>query len=147
MSTLSDNEILSQRIKSNVILKKAYNHVRLMSLSGAAGDDNGYYKHFNEIKSLQNEVDQTFIPRFKATSKVDKNKYPLILSENDFLQSYYVSSYEFSIFFDANLKIFNEYDFNDWIYNGTSDSMFENSIYRFFIGKYTFIMIFILLFI
>ena len=136
MSVTSSNELLLKRVKSNIILKRTYAHVRLMSIAGAANDTTGYNEHFNSIKSLQDEVEKIFIPRFKNIFDMDKNKYSLILSENDYLQNYYVSSLEFSTFFEANIKMYNDYEFNDWNYNETTNSMFESGIYRFFMGKY-----------
>ncbi|ORX64369.1 hypothetical protein BCR32DRAFT_273133, partial [Anaeromyces robustus] len=126
--TIKDTILLSKRIKSNIILKKIYNNIRLMSISGAAEREEYYNYYNNNLLSLQDKVKNIFIPRFKTIE--EQNTYPLIMSTNSVKTYSYETAYEFSMFLESYLKTISSYKFEDWKITNTAESLFNIHTYK-----------------
>ncbi|OUM58361.1 hypothetical protein PIROE2DRAFT_16387 [Piromyces sp. E2] len=132
-NVIVSNNLISERIKSNVILKRVYNDIRLLSISGAAGDEQSFNKYYQDVFSLKDDISNIFVNRFKSTSSMDKTTYPIIISDSNYQQISYINSYEFSKFFESFTMMIYDFSANDWEYNDMKESLFNSNIYRFFI--------------
>jgi len=106
-----------------------------MSISGAADDQTSYDKYYQDVLSLENELDSILVRRFKTTSSIDNTAYPIVLADKDYQSMTYISSYEFAKFFESYTVMMYKYELSDWAYDETKEPLFNDNEYRFFIGK------------
>ncbi|KAG4105272.1 hypothetical protein H8356DRAFT_925030 [Neocallimastix lanati (nom. inval.)] len=134
--TISNNDMLSKRIRSDVILKKVYNSIRQMSIGGAAQDEEYFNYYKQKIEALQSDIEDTFIPRFKTLSSLDPMTYPVIFQEGSYNDYNYLTSFEFSKFIESFTKLVHDYPFEDWNYYNLTEPLFNDYTYKFFIDNF-----------